>query len=1471
MIRDSFIKLGRETKSPFITNPFRFAGVEWATALTNWLKRKPLTINGAKKTADAVFGDLSDQVIEDFTTYSTQGAADTDWVTNTSTAYDRVNLATDKLDFRDSVDGNNPRCSRDLTSVSDEKWVIDFDLDITTFTAYSAGAEAARIGIGMWSTDNTTSVQSNSDFLGFFINSNGSKYNATSCDGQSLLGGTDKAFTNTPAVELLYVRMIRLDSTHFQVTLYADSDRTEIIETQTVVTASTVSTLRYFGVRGNGISGSTSDIRGTLVNIEFYDGVTTVENIPSQQTATFIDDFDTDDWDDVGTDVQVGSGLIDYDCAVNDVEHSTSYDLQNISGFTFADPKKWSMRWKQTFTTLTSGGTSDCALHIGLSSNLAESRTAQNFVGLFLNVSTAGIGLQLRQSSGGGAPYTTAGSGFSDDPATGETFYFELIRESETLARLNMYSDSNYSILVETVTDVISSAHSDLRYIRVFNDSEGSGTNTNTLIGTLDDLSFWNGITEVNPATLTDYPVPIKIIGDTNLQRKTVETRDEPFTADGWVDTGSNYGVDITNEVLNWNATDSSANNGSAYDLTSVSNSAWTLDFDLFSNVTAGADATANVTHFGISGESQATAETTSQDYIGMRIKRGSTVNEIAIIQSENPTAPSGGTSSAFTLTAQDLDGKTVFVRIQRLSTTAGAIMIFADSAHTILLERKDLTLPSGLDTLRYLRVFSGATQDSTENSTLNGTVKNLKFWNGITNPVTQETATLDDDFSTDNWTDSGSDISVDAVTNNRLDYTVSNSVPQDDATAYDLQDVLGSGINADDEKWCMRFKHDLTSYSTNTAANGKNLCVYLSDKDQDTEANNGTQSGIGMRLVTFSSNNLIRTRYKSNGNWMDGLGSNLSRALQQELLYIEIKRISRNKMQLNLYSDSEFSILLESQEETMSENPINLRYIKVQLETSAGSPTGNFVGHIDDLSFWNGISSPNAIGRKFVFTNDAFDGNAVEYSSENVSYDPINGDWTGYVKIPSLTAGADTTIQMYYDYAATNPSYVPEALPPTFEDDFSGTDDWTDTSTNPAVSTTNDRLDFDADGTGIDQVSYIDIGTTVTGNYVIRFKTTLTTVTTNTDGTPQSVLIGLSDDTSLESADTQDFVGLRIRTRNSGNTYDVMAKNGSLAGSTDQDSTFTRTPTTETVYTEIIDNGSTITINQYSDEYSTLYESQTGSFDLTGGQYLKVMIEEGDGTGNGRITGYVDNIKFYNGVIIPDREQSTYDSNYKAVYHLQGNSIDSTAYGNDGTDTAVDWQQQNNSVGLLSSGASTDINVGSDASLDNIFDGGGMISCYINPLSNGEAANARIIDKSSTGWTYRVSNESAGTIDVVFLVETSGTIGRWETTTALTLGELNKVDLYYNSDNVTTAPIFIINGNKVSLTQTSTPTGTRADDSASNMRIGDSNAGGESFDGFIDNVKLSDKTRPSSEAITSYNAEKSDSDIITKGDELTQ
>ncbi len=240
-------------------------------------------------------------------------------------------------------------------------------------------------------------------------------------------------------------------------------------------------------------------------------------------------------------------------------------------------------------------------------------------------------------------------------------------------------------------------------------------------------------------------------------------------------------------------------------------------------------------------------------------------------------------------------------------------------------------------------------------------------------------------------------------------------------------------------------------------------------------------------------------------------------------------------------------------------------------------------------------------------------------------------------------------------------------------------------------------------------------------------------------------------------------------------------------------------------------------------------------------------------------------------------REESTYDSNYKAVHHLQGNSTDSTAYGNDGTNTAVAWEQQNGSVGLVANGTSTIINFGSDTSLDNTYDSGGTDSFIINPKSDGGSNSGRIYDKRfASGRMLRVTSEVSGFVKLDLWQDFSTTDGQWTTTNAvIPLNEITILTVKYNSDNVANDPIFIINGITYTvgngLTETTTPSGTRSTDDTQALVYGGASDASLLWDGFIDNAKISDKIRPSSEAITSYNAEKADSDIITKGTKVTQ
>jgi len=475
----------------------------------------------------------------------------------------------------------------------------------------------------------------------------------------------------------------------------------------------------------------------------------------------------------------------------------------------------------------------------------------------------------------------------------------------------------------------------------------------------------------------------------------------------------------------------------------------------------------------------------------------------------------------------------------------------------------------------------------------------------------------------------------------------------------------------------------------------------------------------------------------------------------------------------------------------------------------------------------------------------------------------------------------------MYYDYSAANPSYVPEEIDltttenfgatETFSDDFD-TDDWTDTNTQIAVS--GGSIAWNGlRHASLDQGTYYDLGADVSETeWELRYTLNIDNATEGDTNAYFSV--GLSDDTTMDINHTpQDYIGLQTYLDTSGGGASNFKAQGINEGILTAGTSFTTADpqTLGLFYVSFKRTSATeCIIGIYSDsKYTTLIEEKVLVITsaLNNLQYIKMTnLQNASGAGTGVFDGTIDNIQFWNNSLAPDREQSTYDSNYKAVYHLQGNSIDSTAYGNDGTDTAVDWEQQNNSVGLVADGADTEISI-TDTSLDDMFDGGGIWSVWVNPKSDGESSSARIFNKGN--YQFRVEAESGGLIRLKLIADFNTTDGVWSTTNlVLPINELTKIDLIYNSDSIENDPIFILNGIKYTvgngLTENTKPAGTRVSNTTEFLIANESTAT-STFDGLIDNVKLSDKTRPSSEAITSYNAEKSDSDIITKGDELTQ
>lgn len=187
----------------------------------------------------------------------------------------------------------------------------------------------------------------------------------------------------------------------------------------------------------------------------------------------------------------------------------------------------------------------------------------------------------------------------------------------------------------------------------------------------------------------------------------------------------------------------------------------------------------------------------------------------------------------------------------------------------------------------------------------------------------------------------------------------------------------------------------------------------------------------------------------------------------------------------------------------------------------------------------------------------------------------------------------------------------------------------------------------------------------------------------------------------------------------------------------------------------------------------------------------------------------------------------------YLPLYELDGTTFASKdAYGHIVTATTAPWTF----MGREFDGATGLLTVPDATSIQNIFDGGGTIECWINLDSDGEGDVGRFIDKQR--WNLRVSNEAAGKTKIRFACVFSGDNGTWtSTSTEININAWSHIVLTYNSSSVDNNPIIYVNGSSVTLTET-TPTGTRTSDATADLIIGNEAGDSSTFDGTIGEVR---------------------------------
>lgn len=246
--------------------------------------------------------------------------------------------------------------------------------------------------------------------------------------------------------------------------------------------------------------------------------------------------------------------------------------------------------------------------------------------------------------------------------------------------------------------------------------------------------------------------------------------------------------------------------------------------------------------------------------------------------------------------------------------------------------------------------------------------------------------------------------------------------------------------------------------------------------------------------------------------------------------------------------------------------------------------------------------------------------------------------------------------------------------------------------------------------------------------------------------------------------------------------------------------------------------------------------------------------------------------IWYGNAAVTTSQENKTgvWDSNYKAVYHLpDGTTLsanDSTSNANTGSITAATATAgQIDGAGSFN-GSTALINCGTGASIANVWANGGTISVWTQNTNFGGSNNGRIVNKtgstdtgSTTGWCFQVAFGATGSMK---LTVAFGTTPMSYTSAAgsIAVGTKYHMVATYDGSSLANIPIFYINGATSTAVNQTTPVGTIVNDTTQSMLIGNIGNASRGFNGWIDEVRISNVVRSSSWVTSSYNNQNSPS-----------
>ena len=382
-------------------------------------------------------------------------------------------------------------------------------------------------------------------------------------------------------------------------------------------------------------------------------------------------------------------------------DSGTSVDL---TGSTLSN--SWVLRFK-----LTMASKANNLIFMVQDINTIDETTTRDGIGLRQTASTSYYDFE---GCNGTAP--TGGQydhRFTTVPAI-DTKYIQVTRISETSAKIE-FCDSSYTVL-ESSGNITIADITNLRYFVIYNN--GSAL-------TVDDIDFWNEVSSITtkPTNVQDNSILVeKDTGRRYWFDTGNVTFEDDFTSDNWTDSDSTIiGVNTSTQVLDFKAKDGNFYEASYIPQTIGDKFVYRMRFNL-STIDQTGNAESVRVGFGLSNAGDI-AFTSARDEVGITMRVSSTYNKFYAFTADGAQIPYGGTD--FSLTpATSTDYYLEIIGNEGTYT----FNIYSDE-YVTLTESESIT-DAGL-VLDKLVVR--ATTSATTNNQVQGTIDDVKFYNGVT------------------------------------------------------------------------------------------------------------------------------------------------------------------------------------------------------------------------------------------------------------------------------------------------------------------------------------------------------------------------------------------------------------------------------------------------------------------------------------------------------------------------------------------------------------------------------------------------------------------------------------------------------------------------------------------------------------------------------------------------------------------